>query len=503
MSNQPQDVPAGGDGRGVLRMLLRRVWIPLLCGVIVGGAAFYFLNSREKSYDALVYLRVDSGPIDRAILNLPGSQKPILNVIGETAGEILQYRVAERTVEYLQLKPFASPNDLLKAVDVKADQQTGLIVISAKGRTPREAQRIANATARAYVDIRRAREKARLVAARRELQKIEKTRVAQVRREARAAGGNADISGVQSVREQIESLQLAERINTDAVTIAKPAELPEGPAGIKPWMIGILGFVIGAALGGAMIALREQSDKRIHSRKQLERTLGAPVLASINKRGLLRARKPLDTLSRKDLEPFRLLFAKLRNSAGAEHMETVVIASVEDDGASGSVSWYLAATAAAAGTRVLLLETDHDRPSAVDNGNGNGNGNGGSGRPAGLTDVLASRNSLDEVIFHVAADDRHAVDIVSPGVRNGGAHLGGGERVRELISQANSAHDLVLIDAPPVTDADAVPFVRQAQGAVLVYRHGGADQNVLRDARDELASVGTPLLGVVAVGFRG
>ncbi|UUY05346.1 hypothetical protein LRS13_07435 [Svornostia abyssi] len=474
---------------------------PLLCGVIVGGAAFYFLNSREKTYDALVYLRVDSGPIDRAILNLPGSQKPILNVIGETAGEILQYRVAERTVEYLQLKPFASPNDLLKAVDVKADQQTGLIVISAKGRTPREAQRIANATARAYVDIRRAREKARLVAARRELQKIEKTRVAQVRREARAAGGNADISGVQSVREQIESLQLAERINTDAVTIAKPAELPEGPAGIKPWMIGILGFVIGAALGGAMIALREQSDKRIHSRKQLERTLGAPVLASINKRGLLRARKPLDTLSRKELEPFRLLFAKLRNSAGAEHMETVVIASVEDDGASGSVSWYLAATAAAAGTRVLLLETDHDRPSAVDNGNGNGNGNGG--RPAGLTDVLASRNSLDEVIFHVAADDRHAVDIVSPGVRNGGAHLGGGERVRELISQANSAHDLVLIDAPPVTDADAVPFVRQAQGAVLVYRHGGADQNVLRDARDELASVGTPLLGVVAVGFRG
>ena len=53
-----------------------------------------------------------------------------------------------------------------------------------------------------------------------------------------------------------------------------------------------------------------------------------------------------ETLTRKDLEPFRLLFAKLRNSAGAEGMETLVIASVEDDGASGSVSWYLAATAA-------------------------------------------------------------------------------------------------------------------------------------------------------------
>lgn len=498
MSTQPQDVPAGGDGRGVISMLLRRVWIPLLCGAVVGGAAFFFLNSREKSYEALTYMRVNSGPVDQAILNLPGSQKPIINVIGETAGEIIQYRVAERTVEYLQLKPFASPNDLLKAVDVKADQETGLIVISAKGRTPREAQRIANATARAYVDIRRAREKGRLRAARRELQRIERTRISEVRQAAREANGNVDASGVQSIREQIESLQLAERINTDAVSIAKPAELPEGPAGIQPWMVGILGFVIGAALGGALIALRDQSDKRIHTRRQLERVLGAPVLTSIKRRNILRARNPLDTVPAKDLEPFRLLFAKLRNQAGVENMETVVIASVEDDGASGSVSWYLAATAAAAGTRVLLLETDHDRPSAVDNGNGNGNG-----RPAGLTDVLAARNSLDEVVFHVAADDRHAVDIVSPGVRNGGAHLGGGERVRELIAQAQSAHDLVLIDAPPVTDADAVPFVRQAQGAVLVYRHGGADQEVLRAARDELASVGTPLLGVVAVGFRG
>lgn len=498
MSTQPQDVPAGGDGRGVVSMLLRRVWIPLLCGAVVGGAAFFFLNSREKSYEALTYMRVNSGPVDQAILNLPGSQKPIMNVIGETAGEIIQYRVAERTVEYLQLKPFASPNDLLKAVDVKPDQQTGLIVISAKGRTAREAQRIANATARAYVDIRRAREKGRLRDARRELQRIERTRIAEVRRAAQQANGNVDTSGVQSIREQIESLQLAERINTDAVSIAKPAELPEGPAGIKPWMVGILGFVIGAALGGALIALREQSDKRIHTRRQLERVLGAPVLTSIRRRNILKARNPLDAVSAKELEPFRLLFAKLRNQSGVENMETVVIASVEDDGASGSVSWYLAATAAAAGTRVLLLETDHDRPSAVDNGNGNGNG-----RPAGLTDVLAARTTLDEVVFHVAADDRHAVDIVSPGVRNGGAHLGGGERVRELVAQAKAAHDLVLIDAPPVTDADAVPFVRQAQGAVLVYRHGGADQDALRAARDELASVGTPLLGVVAVGFRG
>lgn len=493
MTDQPSQVSGGGDGQGIVSTLLRRAWIPVLCGALVGGLAFMILNSREKTYETCSYLKVNSGPVDQAILGLPAANKPINNIIGETAEEIEQFRVAERTVEFLQLKPFANPNQLLKAIEAEADQNSGLITICAKGRTEQEAQRIANATARAYVDINRARQKANLRDARRELQRLQRTRISAVRRQAEEGGASqAAVDSVQETQDQIERLTLAEKINTDSVVVAKPAPLPEGPAGIPPWTIGILGFIIGAALGGALIAVREQNDKRIRSRKQLERIVGAPVLASVGRKSLVRQRRPLDTLNRKEAEPFRLLFAKLRNTTGAEHLETLVIASVEDDGASSSVSWYLSATAAGAGVRVLLLEADAERPSAVDNGDG---------RPAGVSDVLAGRNRLDEVLFHVAADERHAVDVISPGERNGGAHLRGGQAIQDLIAQAHAAHDLVLIDAPPVTDADAVPFVRNAQGAILVYRQGGADQDALRDARDELASVGTPLLGIVAVGF--
>ena len=493
MTDQPTSVSGGGDGQGFISTLLRRAWIPLLCGALVGGLAFMILNSREKSYETCSYLKVNSGPVDQAILGLPAANKPINNIIGETASEVEQYRVAERAVEFLQLKPYANANQILKVIKAEADQNSGLITVCAKGRTPRESQRIANAVANAYVDISRARQKASLRSARRELQRLQRTRIASVRQQAKQGGASsAAIDSVQETQDQIERLTLAEKINTDSVVVAKPAELPDGPAGIPPWAIGILGFIIGAALGGALIAVREQNDKRIRSSKQLERIVGAPVLASIPGKSLVRQRRPLDSLSRKEAEPFRLLFAKLRNSTGAEHLETLVIASIEDDGASSSVTWYLSATAAASGARVLMLEADADRPSAVDNGNG---------RPAGVTDILAGRNRLDEVLFHIAADERHAVDVVSPGERNGGAHLRGGQAIQDLIAQAHANHDLVLIDAPPVADADAVPFVRNAQGAVLVYRRGGADQDALRDARDELASVGTPLLGIVAVGF--
>lgn len=499
MTDQPIQVSGGGDGRGFMGTLLRRAWIPVLCGALVGGLAFMFVNSREKTYETCSFMKVNSGPVDQAILGLPAAQKPIVNVIGETAEEIEQFRVAERTVEFLQLRPFASPNQILDVIDVKPDENSGLITVCAKGRTPLEAQRIANATSRAYIDIRRAQESNNLRRARRELQRLQRSRVAAIRQETRDAadgdGGGpstAAINSAQEAQDQIERLQLADRINTDAVTLAKPAPLPEDPAGIPPWTIGFLGVVIGGALGGAMIAIREQSDRRVRSTRQLERIVGAPVLASIGRKNVLKQRMPLDTLSRKEAEPFRLLFAKLRNSTGAEHLETLVIASIEDDGASGSVSWYLSATAAAAGARVMLLEADHDRPSAVDNG---------EGRPAGISDVLAGRSRLDEVVYHVAADGTHAVDIVSPGERSTGAHLRGGAAVQSLLAQAHADHDLVLIDTPPVVDADAVPFVRNAQGAVLVYQAGGADQDALREARDELASVGTPLLGVIAVGF--
>ncbi|MBJ7332789.1 MAG: hypothetical protein JHC95_23035, partial [Solirubrobacteraceae bacterium] len=480
MTDQPTPVSVGGgDGQGFFSTLLRRAWIPLLSGILVGGLAFLILNSRDKTYETCSYLRVNSGPVDQAILGLPAAQKPITNIIGETAAEIEQYRVAQRAVEFLQLKPFANANQILKVVEAEPDQNSGLITVCAKGRTPSEAQRIANSMARAYVDINRARSQANLRAARRELVRLQRTRVSAVRRQARRGeAGTAAVDSIQETQDQIERLTLAEKINTDSVVVAKPAKLPEGPSGIPPWTIGILGFIIGAALGGALIAVREQNDKRIRTRRQLERIVGAPVLASIRSKGTLKQRLPLDGLTRKEAEPFRLLFAKLRNSTGAEHLETLVIASIDDDGASGSVSWYLSATAAAAGARVLLMEADTDRPSAVDNG---------EGRPAGVSDILSGRNRLDEVVYHVAADARHAVNIVSPGERNGGAHLRGGHGIQDLIAQAHAEHDLVLIDTPPVVDADAVPFVRNAQGAVLVYRHGGADQDALREARDELA----------------
>lgn len=499
---ETNDPNSGGspEGASLLRTILRRGWIPLLCAALTGFIAFQVASSRDKAYDATSSVRVNGGSVDSGVIGLPGAAKPATQVIGETAAEMKQVRVAQRAVELLQLKPFVDPTTILDNMKVEPDPLSGLINVVFRGRTPAEAARVADIIARSYIDLRTAQDLQRIRTARRGLQRQYRVRV---RNNLKIKNDGDDATEqpteTQGLVERIEQLQLAESIGPNSVELAKPAEIPTTSAGIASWQIALLATILGGVLGGALIALREQSDRRIRSRGQLERVLGVPVIASIPGGKLLRRRDTLDNLSPKQQEPFRLLFARLRNAAGSEGLDSVAITAAEDDGTTASVSWYLAAVAASAGTRVMLMESDHDRPSALD-GVVPGNG---SGAPAGVSDVLSGRRQLHEVVHSVAVDGSHAVDVVAPGARNGGVHLRGGDTIRRLLDGARRGHDLVLIETAALADADAVPFARHAQGAVVVCRSGAADANELRALRDALAGLGTPLLGVVAVGFPG
>lgn len=494
MTDHPsQGAPRGAGSDDVATAkspgLLRRAWLPLLCGVLLGTIAFGIGRAGDPSYETCGYLRINSGPVDQVVLDLPGAEKPLVNVILETAGEVEQRRVATRAVRYLNGTPVDNADDLLESIAAKPDPNTGLIGVCAKGPTGRQAQRVSNATARAYVDLNREDQVKNLRAARRELDRLQRIRTAQLRR--RGAQDEQLADSIEKGRLQLQQLTLAERINSNSVALSKPADLTNTPAGIPASALGFLGFIIGTALGIAFLVVRSLSDNRVRSLGELEQVAGAPVLASVRRARTLKRRQPLHELRGRHAEPFRLLLARLCNATEAEDRRAIVIAPVEDDGTSGSVAWYLGATAAAAGGRVLLVEADADRPSAVDDG---------GERPPGVRDVLAGTKTLEDIAFHVVADEAHAVDIAPPGGRTGGLRLNA-DAVRSFVTQARGMYDHMFIDTPPLGDADAVPFARQAEAAILVYRYGGPTADALRQACAQLAATGTPLLGVVAVGF--
>ncbi len=75
--------------------------------------------------------------------------------------------------------------------------------------------------------------------------------------------------------------------------------------------------------------------------------------------------------------------------------------------------------------------------------------------------------------------------------------------VREAMRAIGNAFDLVLIDAPALlTSSNALDVAGQADGVVLVVPHR-VTLNDLREVRERLAFVKTPLLGYVYVRPRG
>jgi Mrp family chromosome partitioning ATPase len=75
--------------------------------------------------------------------------------------------------------------------------------------------------------------------------------------------------------------------------------------------------------------------------------------------------------------------------------------------------------------------------------------------------------------------------------------------VRDAVRSIGDLFDLVLVDTPSLLAAsNALDVVGQADGVVLVVPHRVALRD-LREVRDRLAFVKTPLLGYVYVRPRG
>jgi Mrp family chromosome partitioning ATPase len=453
----------------------------------VAGIGAYIVASRGgRDYQAVALLRVNESNLDQAIIGIGDTDfKPIENVLAEIPPEIEQYRVAQRAVEFLQLEPFLSPNQVLGATDVAVDRNNGLIKVGGASPDPQDAAAIANSVSRAYVDIRRHTELARIRRARIELQRIARARAR------RAASDPAVAADVRSLTDRVEQLRLTERIRPESVSLVRAAGPPSSPTGISPRLLGLAGAALGFVLGIALAALREQTDRRIRSLRALERALGVGVLARIPLTRRLRKHAPLERLGPREREPFRLLLARLRNDPDAGSARSIAITSATKDEGKSTTAWYLAATAAADGASVLLVEADLTGPVST---------NGAAGA-AGLADVLAARAPLFDAVRPVETGAGR-FEVISGGGLDASTHLAAADAVDRMLDRAEGHYDLVVISVPPLTvAADAVPFVRRAGGVVVVARQGSIDRDSAEELRGALAGIDASLVGAVAVGF--
>lgn len=491
-----------------LKVLARRKWIVIQALVVVTAVAIVASAMQKPSYQATATLLVKERGIASTLF---GQIMPELSMQPErglrTQADLVKLRpVSERVVKQLDLN--LSPDQLIGKMSVEVSPQSNLMTITISDEDPRMARRLADAMAEQYVvwnknlsdqEINRARDEVQA-----KLQETEKNMV-QIAKKVRKAGSN--LSGdVQAqwgmattlygmLAEKYEQLRIVSASSGGDSVVVAPAVLPTSPVSPKPARNGILGVVLGLALGAGFAFLFEYLDNTLKSREDVDEYIKLPVLGEIpivagatdGDRVIISLTHPQSIQA----EAFRMLRSNIHYLGVDQVKQCFVVSSPGPNEGKSTIAANLAVAFSRAGKRALIVCCDLRKPVihkmfGLDN-------------RAGLTNVLCDRMPLSDAI---QVERKTKVRVLTSGpTPPDPSELLGSKRMAELIEEVKADVDVVVIDAPPIVAmSDVLQLAPLADGVIVVARAGATTRESATHAREILEGVQANILGVVLNG---
>lgn len=188
-------------------------------------------------------------------------------------------------------------------------------------------------------------------------------------------------------------------------------------------------------------------------------------------------------------EAYRRLRVNLTSASREAPLQTVLVVAAGPDDDKATIVANLAVAFAKIGKRVVLADCDLRRPAqhalfGLDNN-------------TGVTNVLAQADDR----MPVQATEIAGLQVLTsgPGVAVPSDVLAS-PAMAELIARLRREADVVLFDAPPVTEAtDAVELATQVDGVLLTLRAGHTQRDQAQRAKEQLEKVGARVLGAALV----
>ncbi len=469
-----------------VRTVRERMPIVILAVIATVSAAVLYVAIVHPVYEAEADLLVSpvTDPSLDGLSLIRSSSDPSRDV--QTAARLITtLDVADRVRRRL-----ASPDSsraLLARTRAEPVAGSDIVAVTARGSTPHDAARLADAFAQSVVEDRTARLRAELARTIPRLQAL-LDRVPAARQSQAPESLGARIAVLEALRGgQDPTLQ-----------VQGAASVPTAPVSPRRLRSVAAGLIVGLMLGVGAAFAADALDPRLRRESQLEALFGLPIFTRVPWVKLRRRRTPLLPSAEHPylLSAYRLLDDALNALDDGDGRSIVFTGASRGQGTTTSALHY-AWVLAAADERVILVDGDVRRPTI---------GRITGARPSPyLERALAGKRPLSDALVTVEVN---GVILQAIATYDRPGEQPPDERIRltfgkRLVTDVLSIGDRLVLDAPPLTEGpDALPLARAVDRVVVVAKLGSTRLAALRDLRDTLLRHGVRPAGIVVVGTR-
>ena len=269
--------------------------------------------------------------------------------------------------------------------------------------------------------------------------------------------------------------------SVNIVRVIEPARRPGGHYSPNVRRTIMLATFLGLFFGVGLVLGLDYLDHTLRSPDQVERYLGLETLAALP--------KLTDDNTRVLRESFQSLRTAIMLASRGEECHVVMVTSAVPEEGKTTVAFNLAKVLATGGSRVLLIDADLRKPRIhrmIKAKN-----------VRGLTSVVLGERLASEVIHHFPNIPN--LDLITSGpLPPNPPELFGKQTFRQLLDEARTNYDWVILDTPPVASVtDPVVCASNADIALLVVQYGSTRRQVIREAVRLMSRTPVRIAGVL------
>jgi succinoglycan biosynthesis transport protein ExoP len=490
LDNQsPGTVETEAPTGGIARALVRRAWLIGACVLLAAGAALVVSLLQTKQYTANASLLFRDPGFDERIFGHSVFENTDPDREAATNVRLVSLEaVADLTAK--DLPGNLDGDNVSNKVAIGSDPQSDVVTISATDPSPEFAAQIANTFATDYIGLRRAADRSKVRQA-----------IRLVKRDLRELSpAQQQGSAGQALQLEVSRLQTLEAVQTGNAELAQSATVPSAASSPKTMRNVVLAAIVGLVLGIGLAFLRERFDRKLRDPREIEAAFGdLPVLVSIaDCKALRRSKDGMGELLSSNPEALQMLRTRLRYFNVDREIRSVLVTSSTVGEGKTTIAWNLAASAASAGVKTILVEADLRGPSVAKRLHAD--------PTPGLSELLSGQSSLQDTIqffvedYQNGAGTESRLDVIVAGSHppNPAKLLESAEMAR-LLNKLTTDYEMVVIDAPPVLRiADAIPLLSKIDGVLVVCQLNKTTPDEAMNLSEQLRSLDAPILGIVA-----